>query len=122
MEKSNLRVADSAAGFAVDQLHALRSEGFERCRDIRYCVGDVMESRAFLGQEFANRSVIGEGFQEFDVSVTNIQEHCLHTLLGDLFAVHRWHTERLLVKLDGRIQIRHGNPYVVNTVEHPWGV
>ena len=30
--------------------------------------------------------------------------------------------ERLLVELDGWIQIRHGNPHVVNTVEHPWGV
>ena len=59
--------------------------------DVLDRVGDVVQARAALGQEAADRRVVGERRQQLDVALADVEQRGLDALLCDRLAVHERH-------------------------------
>ena len=65
--------------------------------DVGDRVGDMVQTRAALGDELADRGVGSERAQQLDVSVADVEQHRLDSLRLDRLAMRKLHLEALLI-------------------------
>src|SRR4051794_24708951 len=131
MQERHARVADAAARLLVDQLQAGVADGAERRVDVVAGVGHVVQARAVAGDELADAGILGEGLDQLDVAVADLEQNGLDALLLDRLAVLLAHVELLRVEPHGGVDVRHRDAYVVDPPEEheagqvidqsPWG-
>ena len=67
MQERDLRLPDAGARRLVDQAHSLIAQPPEDGLDVVDLVGDVVQPRAALGEELADRRVVVERGEQLDV-------------------------------------------------------
>ena len=80
MQERDLRCADAGARRLVDQPHALVAQPPQDGLDVVDLVGDVVQPRAALGEELADRRVVVERREQLDVVLAHVQQRGLDTL------------------------------------------
>ena len=103
---------------AGQRLQQLRPAVVGRGVDVRHLVGDVVQARALLGQEPADRRVGPERREQLDMVLADVEQDGLDALLGDDLAVRDVQAEAVPVQLDRGLDLLDGDADVVDAVEH----
>ncbi len=118
MDEGHAAAPDSGARGLVDQLQADRLRLVEGLVDVLDRVGHVVDARALLGEELADRSIRSERGQQLDVALADVEQYGFDSLGLDGFAVYEFHLETALVKFDGGVEILDRDADVVYALEH----
>ncbi len=118
VEEGDARAADADPRRLVDQPHAALAQQGERRVDLGHLVRDVVEPRAALGEEPADRRVVRERAQQLDVVLADVEQHRLDALLGHGLAVDDRHAVRPLVQRERGVEVRDGDADVVDPLNN----
>src|SRR5439155_23277945 len=118
VKERDAAVADPAPRLLVDQPQSVRAAALERLDHVGAAVGRVVETGPALGEEAADRRLLGERSQELDVRVADAEERRLDALLGDRLAVLERHSETLGVELDRSVEILDCDADMIDCLEH----
>ncbi len=118
MQERDLGAADTGARLLVDHPQAGGPQIVERARDIIHAVGNVVQARAALGEEPADRRVCAQRRQQLDMALTDVEQRGLHALLCDRFPMHQRHAVRVAVDGDRGVEVLDRHADVVDAAEH----
>src|SRR5215218_482828 len=114
MNERDLQTVQAGAGLLVDQLRALPREALERGGDVVDPVRDVVHPRPAPRQEAADRRVLGEGAEQLDPALADLDRNRLDALLLESVAVLELGTEEPPVGVEGLLEIADRDAEVVN--------
>jgi len=118
MQERDLRLPDAGARRLVDQAYPLIAQPPEDGLDVVDLVGDVVQPRAALGEELADRRVVVERGEQLDVVLSHVQQRGLDTLRLHRLAVHQREPEDVDVEVDRLLEVAHREADVVDAPEH----
>src|SRR4051812_25837377 len=118
MQERDLRLPDAGARRLVDQAHSLVAQPPEDGLDVVDLVGDVVQPRAALGEELADRRVVVERGEQLDVVLAHVQQPGLDTLRLHRLAVHQGEPVDVDVEVDRLLEVGDREADVVDAPEH----
>ena len=94
MQERHLRLPDPGARRLVDQPQPLVAQQPQDGLDVVDLVGDVVQPRAALGEELADRRVVVERREQLDVVLADVEQRRLDALRRHRLAVHERRARR----------------------------
>jgi uncharacterized cupin superfamily protein len=118
VQERHAAAADADAGPFVDQPYPGGSHGFEGRLDVVGPVCHVVKAGSAPREELPDRRVRTERPQQLHVAVANAEQHRLHALILNGFAMLDGHAQPLAVEGDGLVEVLDRHSYVINASEH----
>jgi hypothetical protein len=105
MDERDLEPEQPAMRLGVDQLHALVRESLQLAVEVGDLVGDVMHTRAALGEEPAHVRVLAERAEKLDATLAHPDCGGLDTLLGHSLALLELAAEDAAVRVESLVEV-----------------
>jgi len=116
MDKGDLQAEQADARDGVDELDAVGSKGRENRPDVVDLVREVVNAGASPREEASHRGVRLRWRQQLDATGADEDGRSLDALLGDQVAVLEGGTEGSGVRLDGLVEVEHGDADVMEAL------
>src|SRR5437016_5481825 len=114
MNERDLEPEEAAVGLLVDQLDAPGREVPQLVAEVADLVGDVVHSRAAVGQELADRRLVTERGEQLDATRADPDRSRLDALLGDRLTPLELRAEQPAVRLESLVEVLDGDAEMVN--------
>src|SRR3954453_5312475 len=118
MQESDLRLPDAGARRLVDQPQALVAQPPQDGLDVVDLVGPVVQARAALGEELADRRIVVERGEQLDMVLPHVQQRRLDALRLHGLTVHQGEPISVDVEVDRLLEVAHREADVVDAPEH----
>src|SRR4051812_43388855 len=118
MQERDLRLPDAGARRLVDQPQALVAQPSQDGLDVVDLVGHVVQARAALGEELADRRIVVERGEQLDMVLPHVQQRRLDALRLHGLTVHQGEPISVDVEVDRLLEVAHREADVVDAPEH----
>ena len=116
MDEGDLEPEEPAVRLLVGQLDSLVGEGFELTPQVSHLVGDVVDTRAAVGEELADVGLVTKRGEQLHAVLTNTEGRRVDALGFDGLAPLELGAEQAPVRLDGLVEILDRDPEMVNAL------
>lgn len=113
MDEGDACAPSTGSRLGVDETGPVGSKVFQRRTDIGDGKRNVMKTLTLLGQELSHRGFRPQRLQQLDEGAADGNHRLIDPLLGHHLPIERLHPVAAPVVLDGRVQVRHGDPHVI---------